>query len=158
VGVVYDLLDPDRAAALDKANRADQDRLREQHANRHSQGLLTLERARANREVVEFSDLPVPAFTGVRVVEPSLTELREMIDWTFLFLAWELKGKFPAILEQPVARELYEDANALLDTIIADGSLRARGVYGFWPSYADGDDIVLNGVSMPMLRQQTAKP
>jgi 5-methyltetrahydrofolate--homocysteine methyltransferase len=158
VGVVSDLLDTERAALLDKANRAEQERLRVQHANRHSQSLLTLEQARANREVVDFSDLPVPAFTGVRVVEPSLSELREMIDWTFLFIAWELKGKFPAILEQPVARELYEDATALLDTIIADGSLRARGVYGFWPSYADGDDIVLNGLSLPMLRQQTAKP
>jgi 5-methyltetrahydrofolate--homocysteine methyltransferase len=84
-----------------------------------------------------------------------------MIDWQFLFLAWELKGKYPAILDQPVARELYDDANALLDTIIADGSMRARGVYGFWPAHAAGDDIVLdtaNSVRFPMLRQQTAKP
>ncbi len=67
-----------------------------------------------------------------------------MIDWQFLFLAWELKGKFPAILEQPVARELYDDANVLLDAIIADGSFEARGVYGFWPAHSDGDDIVLD--------------
>jgi 5-methyltetrahydrofolate--homocysteine methyltransferase len=158
VGVMSDLLDAERAALLDKTNRAEQERLRDQHANRHTQSLLTLERARANREVVDFSDLPVPAFTGVRVVEPSLTELREMIDWTFLFLAWELKGKFPAILDQPVARELYDDANTMLDTIIADGTLRARGVYGFWPAHSDGDDIVLSGGSLPMLRQQTVKP
>ena len=57
-----------------------------------------------------------------------------------------------------MARELYEDATTLLDTIIADGSLKARGVYGFWPAHASGDDIVLSGVSLPMLRQQTAKP
>ena len=167
VGVVSDLLDADRAAALDAANRADQERLRDQHSNRHAQALLALDAARANREVVDFTDLPVPAFTGVRAIEPSLSELRELIDWTFLFLAWELKGKFPAILEQPVARELYDDANAMLDTIIADGSLRARGVYGFWPARAEGDDIVLdvhngesvhNGVRLPMLRQQTVKP
>jgi 5-methyltetrahydrofolate--homocysteine methyltransferase len=159
VGVVSDLLDPDRAKALDAANRVEQDRLREQHANRQAQPLLTLAKARANREVVDFTDLPVPGFTGVRVVEPALTDLRELIDWTFLFLAWELKGKFPAILDQPVARELYDDATAQLDTIIADGSLRARGVYGFWPAHADGDDIVVhNGVRLPMLRQQTAKP
>jgi 5-methyltetrahydrofolate--homocysteine methyltransferase len=158
VGVMSDLLDAERAALLDKTNRAEQERLRDQHANRHTQSLLTLERARANREVVDFSNLPVPAFTGVRVVEPSLTELREMIDWTFLFLAWELKGKFPAILDQPVARELYDDANTMLDTIIADGTLRARGVYGFWPAHSDGDDIVLSGGSLPMLRQQTVKP
>ncbi|MFE9186382.1 methionine synthase [Micromonospora haikouensis] len=160
VGVVSDLLDADRAQTLDTANRAEQERLREQHANRHAQPLLTLAEARANRERVDFADLPVPAFTGVRVVEPSLTELREMIDWQFLFLAWELKGKFPAILDQPVARELYDDANTLLDAIIADGSLRARGAYGFWTAHAEGDDIVLDdaGVRLPMLRQQTAKP
>ncbi|WP_084599157.1 methionine synthase [Actinoplanes subtropicus] len=159
VGVVSDLLDPNRAEKLDQANRADQERLRKQHANRHAQPLLTLEQARANREVVDFGELPTPAFTGVRVVEPSIAELREMVDWTFLFLAWELKGKFPAILEQPVARELWDDANTLLDKIIAEGSFRARGLYGFWGAHAEGDDIVLdNGVKFPMLRQQTQKP
>ena len=83
-----------------------------------------------------------------------------MIDWQFLFLAWELKGKYPAILDQPVARELFDDANTLLDQIIADGSFQARGVYGFWPAHAEGDDIVLGqtAVRFPMLRQQTGKP
>jgi 5-methyltetrahydrofolate--homocysteine methyltransferase len=159
VGVVSDLLDADRAEKLDEANRVEQERLREQHANRHAQPLLTLEAARANREAVDFSDLPTPAFTGVREVQPSIAGLRELIDWQFLFLAWELKGKFPAILEQPVARELYDDANALLDKIIANGSFKARGLYGFWGAHSEGDDIVLdNGVRFPMLRQQTEKP
>ncbi|MFF5082881.1 methionine synthase [Actinoplanes sp. NPDC000266] len=159
VGVVSDLLDSERAEKLDVANRADQERLREQHANRHAQPLLTLEQARANREEVDFSDLPTPAFTGVRDVQPTIAQLREMIDWQFLFLAWELKGKYPAILEQPVARELFDDANTLLDKIIADGSFQARGRYAFWPAHSDGDDIVLgNGVKFPMLRQQTQKP
>ena len=159
VGVVADLLDADRAEKLDIANRAEQERLRLQHANRHSQPLLTVEQARANREAVDFSNLPKPAFTGVREVRPSLTALREMIDWQFLFLAWELKGKFPAILDQPVARELFDDANAMLDKIIAEESFEARGLYGFWPAAAEGDDIALaNGVRLPMLRQQTEKP
>ncbi|MCO5972267.1 methionine synthase [Actinoallomurus soli] len=159
VGVVSDLLDPDRAEELDAKNRAEQERLRVQHETRQRSPLLTLEQARANAERVSYEDLPVPAFTGVRTVEPDLTELRAMIDWQFLFLAWELKGKYPAILEQPVARELFDDANAMLDQIIADGSLRARGLYGFWPAHSDGDDIVLEGgVRFPMLRQQTAKP
>ncbi|MDQ0382031.1 methionine synthase [Amycolatopsis thermophila] len=159
VGVVSDLLDPDRAAALDSANRAEQERLREQHASKQRRPMLTLERARANPERVSFDDLPVPSFTGVRTVEPGLPALRAMIDWQFLFLAWELKGKYPAILEQPVARELFDDANTLLDEIVADGSLRARGAYGFWPAHREGDDIVLdNGVRFPMLRQQTSKP
>jgi 5-methyltetrahydrofolate--homocysteine methyltransferase len=159
VGVVSDLLDDGRAETLDTANRAEQERLREAHANRHSQPMLTLAEARANRESVDFGDLPTPVFTGLRAVEPELSELRAMIDWQFLFLAWELKGKFPAILDQPVARELYDDANTLLDEIIADKSFQARGVYGYWPAHAEGDDIILdNGVRFPMLRQQTVKP
>jgi 5-methyltetrahydrofolate--homocysteine methyltransferase len=159
VGVVSDLLDPGRAKTLDTANRAEQERLREQHANRHSQPMLTLAEARANRETVDFTDLPTPAFTGVRTVEPDIAALRELIDWQFLFLAWELKGKYPAILDQPVARELFDDANAMLDKIIADGSFQARGAYAFWPAHAEGDDIVLaDGVRFPMLRQQTRKP
>jgi 5-methyltetrahydrofolate--homocysteine methyltransferase len=158
-GVVADLLDAERAVALAETNLAEQARLREQHANRRKRPLLTLEQARANREQVSFADLPVPEFTGLRTVTPSLTELRELIDWTFLFLAWELKGKYPAILDQPVARELFDDANTLLDTIIAEGTLRARGVFGFWPAHSDGDDIVIEGgPRLPMLRQQTEKP
>ncbi|EIV94919.1 methionine synthase [Frankia sp. QA3] len=168
VGVVSDLLDAERAGQLDTRNRAEQAKLREQHENRRAQPLLDLAQARANREQVSFDELPVPAFTGRRVVTPDLTALREMIDWQFFFLAWELKGKFPAILDQPVARELYEEANVLLDQIIKDGSLQAKGVYGFWPAFADGDDLVIEAgavagardgrLRLPMLRQQTTKP
>jgi 5-methyltetrahydrofolate--homocysteine methyltransferase len=159
VGVVSHLLDPDRAKTLDEDNRIEQERLRVQHEQRHSKPLLAFAAARANREAVDFSDLPTPAFTGVREVAPTIAELRQMIDWQFLFLAWELKGKYPAILEQPVARELFDDANTLLDQIIADGSFQARGRYGFWPASSDGDDIKLaNGAAFPMLRQQTEKP
>ncbi|HET6709459.1 methionine synthase [Amycolatopsis sp.] len=162
VGVVSDLLDPDRSIALNEKNRADQEVLREQHASKQRRPMLTLEQARANPEKVAFDGLPTPAFTGVRVVEPAIAELREMIDWQFLFLAWELKGKYPAILEQPVARELFDDANTLLDQIIAEGSFTAKGAYAFWPAHSEGDDILLEGeyahVGFPMLRQQTAKP
>jgi 5-methyltetrahydrofolate--homocysteine methyltransferase len=157
VGVVSDLLDPDRAETLDTANRAQQERMREQHANRQQRPLLPLSKAVANREVVDFADLPVPSFTGVRAVAPSLPELRALIDWQFFFLAWELKGKYPAILDQPVAREVYDDAQVMLDEIVAAGSLRPRGVYAIWPSTSDGEDLVVGGVRFPMLRQQTAK-
>jgi 5-methyltetrahydrofolate--homocysteine methyltransferase len=159
-GVVSDLLNADRAGVLDTANRSDQELLREQHANRTRVPLLTLDKARENRERLAYDDLPTPAFTGVRVVEPDLSTLRDLIDWQFLFLAWELKGKYPAILDQPVARELFEDANTLLDQIIEDASFRPKGVYGFWPAHSDGDDIVIDGgsVRFPMLRQQTTKP
>jgi 5-methyltetrahydrofolate--homocysteine methyltransferase len=163
VGVVQSLLDPARAAGLDQTNRADQERLREQHESRRSQPLLRLDAARANRERLDFADRQDPAFTGVRSVTPPLAELRELIDWQFFFLAWELKGKFPAILENlPAARDLFDDANALLDEIIAGERLTARGGYGFWPAHAEGDDIVvdLSGgeLLLPMLRQQTVKP
>ncbi len=163
-GVVGDLLDSDRAEALAVRNRDEQERLREQHATKHRSPLLPLAQARANREEVPFDDLPVPDFTGVRTVQPDLTALRAMIDWQFLFLAWQLKGKYPAILDEPVARELYDEANALLDQIIAGGQFQARGAVGFWPARSDGDDILIDAtagrgsVRLPMLRQQTVKP
>ncbi|ONI79237.1 methionine synthase [Actinosynnema sp. ALI-1.44] len=159
VGVVSDLLDEDKALALDEANRDDQARLREQHEAKERRPLLTVEQAQANPEKVSFDELPTPDFTGVRYVEPDLTTLREMIDWQFFFLAWELKGKYPAILDQPVAKELFDDGNALLDEIIANGSFHAQGAYAFWPAHSEGDDIVLDGkLRLPMLRQQTEKP
>ncbi|HEV2635335.1 MAG TPA: methionine synthase [Actinocrinis sp.] len=161
VGVVADLLDPVRAQALDERNRAEQERLREEYAQKERRPLATLEQARANRDKVSFDDLPVPAFTGTKVIEPDLRVLREYIDWQFFFLAWELTGKYPAILQQPAAKELFDDGIALLDEIIAGGLFQARAVYGFWPAHADGDDIVLSGagdgVVFPMLRQQALR-
>jgi 5-methyltetrahydrofolate--homocysteine methyltransferase len=159
VGVVSDLLDPARAVDLDKTNRAEQERLRQQHAAKQQRPLLPLWQARANREQVSFDDLPVPAFTGTRIVQPDLRVLRDFIDWQFYFTAWELKGKYPAILAEPAARELFDDAQRLLDEIIEGGLLQARGVYGFWPAHSEGDDIVLDGgPSFPMLRQQATRP
>jgi 5-methyltetrahydrofolate--homocysteine methyltransferase len=156
-GVVSDLLDPGRRAELDARNRGDQERLREQFEDRARKPLLSLEEARANRERLSFDGLPVPTFTGARTVEPDLATLREYIDWQFFFHAWELKGKFPAILERPEARELYDDATRLLDDIVRSGSLQARGVYGFWPAWTDSDDVVLDGgTRFCFLRQQSA--
>jgi 5-methyltetrahydrofolate--homocysteine methyltransferase len=159
VGVVSDLLDPVRRSKLDRGNRELQEQLREQHAGKSRRTLLPLAEARARRERVDFSSVVEPSFTGARVVEPSIAELREYIDWTFFFHAWELKGRFPAILDHPemgeAARELYTNALALLDRLEEGGELKARGVYGFWPARSEGDDIVLeNGVRFPMLRQQ----
>jgi 5-methyltetrahydrofolate--homocysteine methyltransferase len=161
VGVVSDLLDPDRRSKLDHVNREDQERLRQLHAEREAQPLLPYRVATERRTPIVWrqQDLPEPAFTGARVVEPELAELRPYIDWTFFFTAWELKGRYPQILDHPrhgeAARELFEAANDLLDRIIADRSLSARGVYGFWPASAEGDDMVLSdGTRFPMLRQQ----
>jgi 5-methyltetrahydrofolate--homocysteine methyltransferase len=155
VGVVSDLLDPARRAALDEENRVDQDRLRDLHAERHRKPLLPYERALENRQRVAFDDLPEPAFQGTRLVEPELETLRGYVDWQFFFHAWDLKGKFPAILERPEARELYDDAQELLDEIVRDALLTARGVHGFWPAASDGEDIAVgDDVRFCMLRQQ----
>ncbi len=166
VGVVGSLLDPVRCETLDHANRADQERLRTLFDERGRKPLLALDAARENRTAIEWSadDLAEPAFTGVEEVTPSVAELRPYIDWTFFLHAWELKGRYPAILDDPqkgaAARELIDHANALLDEIEADGLFRPRGVYGFWRAWAEGDDVVLGGVGrastvrFPMLRQQ----
>jgi 5-methyltetrahydrofolate--homocysteine methyltransferase len=161
VGVVSDLLDPDRRSKLDHVNREDQERLRLLHAEREAQPLLPYRVATERRTPIVWRqpDLPEPAFIGTRVVEPDLAELRPYIDWTFFFSAWELKGRYPQILDHPrhgeAARELFEAANELLDRIVTDRSLAARGVYGFWPASAEGDDIALSdGPRFPMLRQQ----
>src|SRR5206468_902950 len=157
VQVVSNLLDPTRRLELDGENRELQDRLREQYAEKERKPLLSLDEARANRERVPFDDLPTPPFTGARTVEVELETLREYIDWQFFFHAWELKGKFPAILAEPAARELYDDAQGLLEEIVRDGSLHARGVYGYWPARSDGDDVALaQGPRFNFLRQQSA--
>jgi 5-methyltetrahydrofolate--homocysteine methyltransferase len=155
VRVVSDLLDPDRRVRLDGENRADQDRLRDLHAEKERKPVLPLARVRENRLRVGFDDLSKPEFTGRRLVEADLATLREYIDWQFFFHAWELKGKFPAILEQPVARELFDDAQRLLERIVDERLLAARGVFGFWPAHAEGDDVVLDeGTRFCFLRQQ----
>src|SRR5262249_143743 len=101
---------------------------------------------------------------GTRVIEPDVADLRDYIDWTYFFHAWELKGRYPAILDDPekgaAARDLFQAANELLEEIEAEGLLRPRGVYGFWPAASEGHGVVLqagNGSPgrFPMLRQQT---
>ncbi|MDH5313820.1 MAG: methionine synthase, partial [Actinomycetota bacterium] len=161
VGVVSSLLDTGHRAELDERNRVDQQRLRELHAERLRTPLLPYRKALANRTPIEWraDDVSPPPFTGTKIVEPELADLRDVIDWTFFFTAWELKGRYPQILEHPkqgpAARELLEHGNELLDQIVADGSIQASGVYGFWPAQSEADDIVLdNGVVLPMLRQQ----
>ena len=163
VDVVSALLDPDRRAVLEGENLELQGRLREQHAERVRKPLLPLAQARANRERVEFADLPRPPFLGARRVEPDLATLRDYIDWQFFFHAWEIKGRFPKVLEQPAARELWDDAQELLGELVAGDLLRAAGVYGFWPAASEGDDVVVTGgdngsaLTFNFLRQQSVQ-
>jgi 5-methyltetrahydrofolate--homocysteine methyltransferase len=161
VGVVSDLLAPERRDKLDHDNRLEQERLRRLHAEREAQPLLPYRIAMERRTPIAWreEDLPAPPFVGTRVVEPELITLRPYIDWTFFFTAWELKGRFPQILDHPrhgpAARELFEHANELLDRIERDRSLTARAVYGYWPARSERDDLVLeDGPRFPMLRQQ----
>jgi 5-methyltetrahydrofolate--homocysteine methyltransferase len=149
VDVVASLLGAERKPAFDRANRAEQARVREQHAVRASRATLSYADAKANRLRLDFSAEPpaVPAFRGRRQVDIDLATLVPFIDWTFFFAAWELKGRFPAILDDPkhgeAARDLYDHAKTLLTRIVQGRLVRARGVYGFWPANSDGDDVVL---------------
>jgi len=156
VSVVSDLLDPVRRERLECENRELQERLRVQHAERGRKTLLTLARARANRHVVDFDCRPEPPFLGRRPVAASVAELRPYVDWTFFFHVWDLKGRFPAILETPAARELFDDAQEVLAEIESNSLLQGRGVYGYWRARSDGDDVVLDdGLRFSFLRQQS---
>jgi 5-methyltetrahydrofolate--homocysteine methyltransferase len=150
VDVVSSLLSPTQKPGFVAANRAEQERLRFQHASLKRRPLRPWPAARTNRPPLLWSDEAVatPAFSGARLLEGvRLEDLVPYIDWTFFFAAWELKGRFPAILDHPnhgpAARELYDEARVLLDRIVREGLLVPRGVYGFWPANAVGDDIVV---------------
>ena len=171
VGVAASLLDAGKKQELDRENRQSQERLRKLHGKKRTKPLLTLVEARENAPALSFAE-PVPAEPGFRGRAPldvPLDELVPYIDWSFFFSAWELKGKFPRILEHPqygdAARELYEHGRELLAEIVEGKLLTARGVYGFWPAASEGDDLVLFAsdareaelVRFPMLRQQEIK-
>ncbi len=173
VGVVSSLLDEAKKLDFDGKNRASQERLRAIHSKKRERPLLDYDEALANRLKLDWSGYapPVPEFTGRRVLDDvPLETLAGYIDWTFFFSAWELKGKFPRILESSehgdAARELYANGRELLDRIIAEKLLQAGGVYAFWPANSQGDDIVLYSdetrrgelARFPALRQQEIKP
>ncbi|MGK3963897.1 methionine synthase [Sorangium sp. So ce118] len=171
VPVTTSLLSEEGKPAFVAQHRAEYEKLRKLHsAPKHK--LVPIEAARANRTRIEWraEDVPVPEFTGVRVLEDfPLATLREYIDWTPFFHTWELKGVYPRILEHEKygeqARQLFSEANALLDTIIEKKLLTARGVYGFFAASAVGDDVEVYTDAtrkevlerLHFLRQQTAK-
>ena len=152
VPVAAALLDDKQRPALLEATEKDYASLRERHAQKSERPMLTLEKARANRTPIEWDGYtpPVPAQgLGVREFHDyDLAELREYIDWQPFFNAWEMKGRFPDILNNPAsgeaARKLYDDAQEMLDTLIKEKWLRANGVIGFFPANAvgaSGEDI-----------------
>ena len=193
VGVVGNLINPDLKPAFVQGIRADCEKLRQQHAGQRAKPLLSLEEARGRRTPIDWkpADIAKPAFTGVRVLasdsqspiaksrlqsesslalRPShvaLSDLVQCIDWSPFFHTWELRGRYPAIIqEQPEAKELFEDAQQLLQEIIQRNLLVAKGVYGFFPANAVGDDVELYRdeartevlTTFHFLRQQMEKP
>jgi len=171
VGVVSSLLDAKRKKVFDAENQDLQERLRFIYSEK-KHTLLPVGEARDNALVLEprDGDFAKPTFLGRREIAIGLDEIEPYIDWTFFFAAWELKGKYPRILEHPkygeAARELYENGREQLARIIDQGLLTPRGVYGFWPAERSGDDIVLYTdegrgtelVRFNMLRQQAPQP
>ncbi len=148
VTVVGQLKRPDARDAFAAENRLNQERLRREHAEKRSaRPLLPLEAARRRRTKIDWAayDIPRPSFTGVRALDVPLGELVPLIDWSPFFHTWELKGTYPRIFENPDwgarARELFDDAQALLRRIVDEKRLTARAVYGFFPANAVGDDI-----------------
>ncbi len=177
VPVVESLLDADRKPAFMDKIRADQDRDRASFADRQARSLVPYADALARRFATDWAtvEIPTPEFLGLRTLDEfPLAELIPFIDWSPFFSTWQLRGKFPTIFEDdtvgPEAKKLYDDARRLLDEIVANRWLTARGVYGFWPANSVGDDIVVRSeiskfnseisnfkspiATFPMLRQQ----
>ena len=150
VDVVSSLLNPARRAEFDRANRDDQETLRAQYAVRREKPLRAYDAALTNRFRDDWTtaDIPTPAFLGRRVLDDiDIEQVRPFIDWTFFFSAWELKGRFPDVLDHPAygeqARHLYADGTTLLQRIADERLLTLRAVFGFWPAASEDDDIVV---------------
>jgi 5-methyltetrahydrofolate--homocysteine methyltransferase len=173
VGVVGSLVNADLRADFAKKVRADYDQIRQTHQDRGAKSLWTLGRARANRFQSNWAEvnIPIPAFTGVKVVpQQPLDELIPYIDWSPFFHTWELRGRYPTIFEDPVvgskAKELYDDALTLLRKIVDQRFFTANGVYGIFPANSLGDDIEIYTddsrttvlKTFHTLRQQSEKP
>ena len=149
-GVVERLLNPNLRTTFDAENRVAQSKLVESYRQRQQVKLVSYREAQERRFQTDWQTarIDVPEFLGTRLLDDyPLAELLRYIDWSPFFQAWELRGKFPAILDDPrvgkQARELLDDAQRLLDRIVSERLLHARGVFGFWPAEARGDDVVL---------------
>ncbi|HTJ46008.1 MAG TPA: methionine synthase, partial [Kofleriaceae bacterium] len=167
VGVLGKLLGDHRDGYLSEV-RTKQDQVRAAYVAGQRRPMLSIADARLRRAKLAFDELAVPAFTGVKNLELDLATLVPWIDWSPFFHAWELKGRFPAIFDDPqrgdAAKRLFADGQAILHKIVDGKLLTARATYGFWPCSSDGDDLVIlsddrkhERLRMPMLRQQEDK-
>ena len=170
VPAVSSLVSDEHRAAFAADVAAEYEMVRTRYAaKQRATVLLPLAAARANAAPLDLARVPpAPRRLGVETLDVSVADLRPIIDWGPFFTAWEMKGKFPQILDDPAsgveARRLYDDANALLDAVETDGLLVPRAVFGLWPAEAQGDDIALLSddrtaavAVFHTLRQQTPK-
>jgi len=180
VGVAQSLISEELRGPFVAANEADYAEIRQRHRNRgDAKRLVSLEHARGQRFSCDWAqyDPPAPKQPGLHVFDDwPLDDLLPFIDWSPFFSAWELAGKFPAILTDEIvgvqASELYRDARAMLDTIIKEKWLTAKAVFGLWPANSRGDDVVVSllpagdgarradegATSAPSLRPRTLTP
>jgi 5-methyltetrahydrofolate--homocysteine methyltransferase len=174
VNVVRKLMSQNDKTAFIQDVQAKQQKTREAYETKKiAKPLLPLEDARKRRLDIDWeaTEIPKPSFLGTKVMEEvSLETLVPVIDWSPFFHAWELRGKYPKIFEDPVvgpkAKELFDDAQKLLNEIIDGKLLRAKGVYGLFPANSQGDDITIyasetrseNISVFHTLRQQIEKP
>ncbi len=149
-GVVEQLLNREAKPDFDRRNRKLQAELVESYRQRQSVALIPYEQAVAQRFKTDWATVRIdtPSFLGRRALDDfPLERLVPYIDWSPFFSTWELKGKYPKIFSDPKfgeeAKRLYDDARRMLDRIVREQLLTARGVYGFWPAAAIGDDIAL---------------
>jgi 5-methyltetrahydrofolate--homocysteine methyltransferase len=182
VGVVSSLLNPSLKDGFINSTRLEYEKVRAHHGEQHAAPLLGLEEARKRRTAIRWqpTDIAKPEFTGIRVLSSAkdghlqtpaadrlaLEDLVPLIDWSPFFHTWEMRGRYPAILENAEAKKLFEDAQTLLNEIVRDGLLTARAVYGLFPANSVGDDVELYTddsrttvrTTFHFLRQQMSKP
>jgi len=171
VGVAQSLISPELRTKFVAANDADYAEIRQRHRNRgDAKRLVPLDKARGQKFDGGWGGYrpPAPRLPGLHAFEDwPLQDLLPVMDWTPFFQAWELAGKFPAILEDEIvgrqASELYRDARAMLERIVAEKWLTAKAVFGLWPAHSIGDDVVLaqedgEPTTLHFLRQQVDKP
>ena len=150
VTVVRDLMDDKRREVFLAKNLKDQEELREKHSQSGVKQLKSIADARANATQIDWSnyEAPRPDFTGIKTLNAfPLEDLVPFIDWSPFFHTWEMRGRYPAILEDSIvgakARELFEDAQKQLKDIVLNRRFTARAVYGFFPAASRGDDIIV---------------
>jgi 5-methyltetrahydrofolate--homocysteine methyltransferase len=170
VTVAGSLLSAEQKGGFLTAIQKEYSKLREDFASKKSsKQYLSFREAQANKVRIEWGNYhpPVPSFTGIKKFEDyDLSEIRKYVDWSPYFIAWEMRGKYPEIFNDEIvgkeAKKLYDDANALLDIIIKEKWLTAKGVIGFWKANAVADDSVLvesgkSSLTLEFLRQQVKK-